>query len=288
MTGAATRAMAPPSARPVAPRVARPRTYLMCAPTCFEVDYAINPWMDPAVPVDRGLALRQWERLVHVLGELGHTVEQIEPLAGLPDMVYAANGGTVIDGRVLGARFSKAERAAEGPAYLDWFRERGYPELRDAEQINEGEGDILLCGERILGGTGFRSRTEGLAEAEKFFGRALTVLELVDPWFYHLDTALAVLDDDEIMYYPAAFSESSRRTLELLYPDAILADDADAAAFGLNAIADGRHVILSAAATGLAARLRERGYEPIGIDLSELLKGGGGAKCCVLELRART
>ena len=37
--------------------------------------------------------------------------------------------------------------------------------------------------------------------------------------------------------------------------------------------------------TALAAQLRERGFEPVGVDLSELLKSGGGPKCCTLELR---
>jgi N-dimethylarginine dimethylaminohydrolase len=36
---------------------------------------------------------------------------------------------------------------------------------------------------------------------------------------------------------------------------------------------------------GFEKQLRERGYNPIGVDLSELLRGGGGVKCCTLELR---
>ena len=35
--------------------------FLMCRPTYFAVDYAINPWMDPTAPVDTDLAIRQWE-----------------------------------------------------------------------------------------------------------------------------------------------------------------------------------------------------------------------------------
>jgi N-dimethylarginine dimethylaminohydrolase len=54
---------------------------------------------------------------------------------------------------------------------------------------------------------------------------------------------------------------------------------------GLNAVSDGRHVVLAAQATGFAARLRERGFVPVGVDVSELMKAGGGAKCCTLELR---
>jgi hypothetical protein len=39
------------------------------------------------------------------------------------------------------------------------------------------------------------------------------------------------------------------------------------------------------AATHLITKLRSRGFDPIGVDLSQLLKAGGGVKCCTLELR---
>lgn len=266
------------------PRTMRRRHYLMCRPHHFEVAYSINPWMDPAKPVDTELAVTQWERLRALYLELGHRVDLIDPLPGLPDMVYAANGATVVGDRVLGARFRNAERAAEGPAYRDWFRSRGF-EVHDPEHINEGEGDFLVTESWILAGCGFRSAPEGHAEAQEFFGRPVISLELTDPRYYHLDTALAVLDGDEVMYNPEAFSPGSRAVLERLFPGAVLADPVDAEVFGLNAVSDGRHVVLPEAATGLAAKLRECGFEPVGMELSELLKGGGSVKCCTLEVR---
>lgn len=256
----------------------------MCPPVHFDVTYSINPWMEPGKPTDRDLALLQWERLVSLYRDLGHEVEQIGALPGLPDMVFAANGATVVDGKVLSARFRYAQRDGEAAAYVAWFRERGY-EVHEAEQINEGEGDYLVVGARILAGTGFRTDRRSHAEAARFFGLPVHSLTLVDPRFYHLDTALAVLDDDEIMYYPAAFSAESQATLRELYPDAILASDADAEAFGLNAVSDSRHVLLAPQATDLINELSARGFVPIGVDLSELRKSGGSAKCCTLELR---
>ena len=87
-------------------------------------------------------------------------------------------------------------------------------------------------------------------------------------------------------YFPGAFSAPSRRVLEALYPDAVLASEADAEVLGLNAVSDGHHVFLADRATELAQQLRERGFDPVGVDLSELLKGGGGVKCCTLEIRS--
>ncbi|MBW8705041.1 hypothetical protein MBT84_36140 [Streptomyces sp. MBT84] len=110
-------------------------------------------------------------------------------------------------------------------------------------------------------------------------------LTLVDPYFYHLDTALFVLDDDNIAYYPEAFSPGSREVLARLYPDAVLATHDDAMAFGLNSVSDGRHVFIAPKAEALAARLTEHGYDPVPVDLSEFQKAGGGIKCCTQEIR---
>lgn len=266
------------------PRTGRARRYLMCPPIHFGVHYSINPWMDPGAPVDVGVAVSQWGRLRRILLDLGHAVELIEPLPDAPDMVFAANGGSVAAGRVLAAKFRHAQRAAEGPAYAAWFRAHGFP-VREPDGVNEGEGDFLPMRNLVLAGTGFRTDVRSHAEAAEVFGRPVVSLRLVDPRFYHLDTALAALTDDEIMYYPGAFAPESRRALAELFPDAVLATAGDAAVFGLNAISDGRHVVLSSSAERLGADLRSRGFVPHGVDLSELRKAGGGAKCCVLELR---
>ena len=270
-------------------RNATPRRYLMCPPAHFRVAYSINPWMDPGKPVDPALALFQWEDLRDRYRSLGHTVEILDPLPGLPDMVFAANGATVVDGRVLGARFANPERAGEAPAHLDWFRARAgrFAEVRAPEHVNEAEGDFAVTSGWLLAGQGFRSSPLAHDEAQEFFGRPVISLELTDPRYYHLDTALAVLDDaaDEIMYYPGAFSPGSRAVLARLFPDALLATDQDAAVFGLNAVSDGRHVLLPREAASLARALRDRGYDPIGVDMAEFHKAGGSVKCCTMEIR---
>jgi N-dimethylarginine dimethylaminohydrolase/prolyl-tRNA editing enzyme YbaK/EbsC (Cys-tRNA(Pro) deacylase) len=271
-------------ARAAAVRTARHRRYLMCPPTFFDVTYSINPWMEPNKSVDADLAMEQWQRLHDLYLDFGHEVQLIEPVKGLPDMVFAANGATVVDGVVLLARFCHDERAGEAAAYREWFGVQGYQKVQEPELINEGEGDYRMTGRRILAGTGFRTDRRSHGEAQRIFGCPVISLKLVDPRFYHLDTALAVLDDNEIMYYPPAFSPSSRAVLRELYPDAIVATDLDAEVFGLNAMSDGRHVVLPQAATHLIGALQARGFEPVGVDVSELLKAGGGVKCCTLEL----
>jgi N-dimethylarginine dimethylaminohydrolase len=264
-------------------RRARTRHYVMTPPRFFAVDYAINPWMDTTNPVDRDVAIAQWRHLHDVYRQLGHNVDLVEPVPGLPDMVYAANGGLILDGTAVVARFKYPQRQHESEAYAEWLRSHGYRPVQ-TRHVNEGQGDLLPVGDDILAGFGFRTDLRAHGEIAGIFDRRVISLELVDPRFYHLDTALTVLDDTTIAYYPPAFTYVSRAHLETLFPDAIVVDSADAYAFGLNAVSDGRHVVHPVAAVGFAEQLADAGFEPIGIDLSELLKGGGSVKCCTLEV----
>src|ERR1700690_1747392 len=261
------------------------RTYLMCPPEYFAVTYAINPWMDPRQPVDAALAMAQWEGLRQAFLRLGHEVRIIDPVPGLPDMVFAANGATVIGGKVLGARFLSPQRAAEGAAYLDWFRRHGYEDVHAPRAVNEGEGDILHAGRAVLAGYGFRTEHAAREEIGELFALPVLSLHLVDPRFYHLDTALCVLDEDTVAYYPAAFDDASRAALASHFDELIEAKDEDAEVLGLNAVSDGRRVVLPAQASRLAEQIAARGFEPVPVDMHEFSKAGGGPKCCTLELR---
>lgn len=266
------------------------RHYLMCRPDHYTVSYRINHWMDPARPTDTVLALRQWQHLHDTYVALGHEVELIPPVPGLPDMVFTANGGFVIDGVALGVAFRHEERQPEAALFGEWFREHGYEFVAPTE-INEGEGDCLLVGDLIVAGHGFRSSEAGHRQLAEVFGREVVSLRLIDPRYYHLDAALTVLDPvaapANIAYLPEAFDGASRGRLAERFPDAVVVDAHEAGFLGMNAISDGLNVVMSPRAVRFQAALRERGYHPIGVDLSEFIHSGGYIKCCTLELRRR-
>jgi N-dimethylarginine dimethylaminohydrolase len=260
----------------------------MCPPEHFAVEYAINPWMRPDEPVDTELAVKQWEGLRETLLRLGHTVRVLPPRPGLLDMVFAANGAFVVDGIAYGARFRHEQRAAEAADHRAFYEGEGWRFAAPSE-TNEGEGDFAYLprayGGLILAGYGFRTEPAAHAEAQEMLNHPVVSLRLVDPRFYHLDTALAALDDERVTYFPGAFSTAAQKVLAQLFPDAVLADEVDAFSFGLNLVGDGRHVVLNSEATGMASKVAAAGYVPVPVDLSELKKGGGSVKCCVAELR---
>lgn len=260
----------------------------MCPPEHFTVEYAINPWMDTDAPVDRELAVKQWDELRRTVEDLGHVVHVLPAMPGLPDMVFAANGAFSVDGVVYGAKFRYPQRSAEAEAHRAFYELAPEWKFVAPTQVNEGEGDFAYVPGRglILAGYGFRTEPAAHAEAQEVLGRQVLSLHLVDPRFYHLDTALAVLDEHRITYYPGAFSPTSQRLLAELFPDALIADETDALAFALNLVSDGKNVIINADSVAYAEKLRAAGYTPVPVELGELKRGGGSVKCCMNELRS--
>jgi N-dimethylarginine dimethylaminohydrolase len=260
------------------------KTILMCRPTHFEVAYEINPWMRCDDPVDPRRAAAQWDRLRELYESLGYEVRLIDPAPGLPDMVFTANGGLAIDGKVALPRFKHPERQGETAVFQSWFRSQGF-ETFTPRHTFEGEGDALYAAGTIFAGYGFRSSEESHSELHRFFGKPVVSLRLTDPRFYHLDTAVCPLSDETVIYYPPAFDDDGRRALKRSFAHVIEASEEDAAAFGLNAVSDGERVVLSAGAAGLIETLEERRFQPFGVEMTEFRKSGGAVKCCSLELR---
>src|SRR3546814_15876303 len=97
-------------------RVQQHRRYLMCRPEHFTVSYSINPWMEPTRPTDTPRAIQQWQRLYDTYRSLGHDIELIDPLDGLPDMVSTANRRLVISRIRHCAKFAPPPHVPGGPA----------------------------------------------------------------------------------------------------------------------------------------------------------------------------
>ena len=264
----------------------------MCRPTYFDVSYEINPWMDASDPVDTARAVAQWDRLRETYERLGHEVLLVDPVDGLPDLVFAANGGLVVRGRAVAPRFAHPERQGETPVWRDWLAAHVDPDVVVPEHPMEGEGDARVV--RAAGGPGtdpvllvaegmrtVAAAHDGLAAVT---GLEVVPLTLVDARYYHLDTALAVLAPGTVAVHPPALAHASLDLLRERVTAVLEVDAADAAVLGLNAVSDGRHVVLPEQAHGFARTLRTHGFEPVGVDLSELLRSGGGPKCCTLLL----
>ncbi len=263
--------------------------FLMCPPTLYDVNYVINPWM--AGNVNRSSRIRatqQWTNLHTALSNIA-SVHLVEPQPGSPDMVFTANAGLVHGDTVALSSFYHPERQGEEPHFRRWFQQTGFT-VCDIPRVTpfEGEGDALFepGGLRLWAGHGPRTRQDSHRRLTELWGLEVVSLRLVDPRFYHLDTCFCPLANGEVMYYPAAFDDESRGSIERHFgaERRIAVAEADAVRFACNAVNVGSTILLNHITAELDARLQSRGYQVFQIELSEFLKAGGAAKCLVLRL----
>ena len=261
------------------------RRYLMCPPTYFDVTYAINPWMDVAVKVDRDLAQRQWDALVATLREAGAQIETLPPRPDLPDLVFTANLGIVDGDTFVAARMRHPQRQAE-PAHAEgWFGEHGYTVRHLGEDVvQEGAGDGLPFEGTLVGGYRTRSSASSYVDLARLTEARILPVELVDERFYHVDIVFCPLDAGSALFAPAKVDADSARLVRQLVPDPILLTDEEAEAFSANAVVVGRTVVMPACSPRLDAELRARSFIPVVVDVSEFLKAGGGPRCLTLAL----
>jgi N-dimethylarginine dimethylaminohydrolase len=271
---------------------------LMSPPDFFEVAYAINPWMNPeqwsldAKRLTRD-ALSGWNTLRVTYEALGARV-LVKPAAkGWPDLVFTANCAVVLDGKAILARYLKSERAGEelhGQRMFEQLKARGEIDAvyRTPEGVYfEGAGDAIYDPLRHLMWMGYGQRSCRAAHhtVEQVFGIPTLSLELVDPHYYHLDTAFCLLSDGEILYHPAAFTEEGRDQICALAGDKLIeAPLEDAANLGVNSVCIGRDVVMCYCSAALRARLEERGYRVHVVPLGSFNRSGGAAYCLTLKL----
>jgi N-dimethylarginine dimethylaminohydrolase len=257
----------------------------MCPPDYFGIEYEINPWMNIRVGSDTERSQSQWGALVETLRELGVTVEVMEPVAGLPDLVFTANAGLVYRDVFICSRFRFPVRQREAEHFAAWAGAHGFEVVHPPEGYHfEGAGDALFCGETLFAGYRFRSDVRSHQWVGERLGVEVLPMELVDPRFYHLDTCFCPLAPGWAIYYPGAFDEYGRSVLRDRIPNLIEVAAEEAISFSCNAVVVGRRVILNRGATKLAETLRDAGFEARPLEFTEFIKSGGSAKCLTLRL----
>jgi len=258
---------------------------LMCPPDFYGIEYEINPWMSRSRQADPGQARDQWHRLYDTLRGLGTTVSLVEPVAGLPDLVFTANAAMIFRRRAILSHFRHSQRQGEEPRFEQWLAGHGFTiERLPEDRYFEGAGDALYCGETLVAGYRIRSDVRSQQLVGQMVGTHVLPVELIDGYYYHLDTCFCPLAPGAAIWYPGAFDEYGRQALAQVVPQLIEVAAEEARSFACNAVVVGKHVVTNTGCPRLHADLRQRGYEPIETPLSEFVKAGGSAKCLTLRL----
>jgi len=112
----------------------------------------------------------------------------------------------------------------------------------------EGAGDALFCGETLFAGYRIRSDVRGHQYLASVLGIQVLPLELVNPYYYHLDTCFCPLAPGEALYHPNAFDAYGRKVLEAHVPRLLAVHEARRLASAAMPWWSGRTVVTNRAA----------------------------------------
>jgi arginine dihydrolase len=269
------------------------RRYLLCPPDHFNVVYEINPYMHKQVHPDLDAARTQFDNLVSALEAAGASVEFLDPVPGLPDLVFTANAGIVNGATFITSRFRHPERQGETPIDNAWFAANGYELLELAgEEPFEGAGDALpfgLCegdSSHTAFVAGYRTRSSVLTHGalSEATGVPVRSLELVDERYYHVDLVFCPLDSRHALVAPQGLDRFGTKVVEQLVPEPIWLEDDEAATFTANSVVVNDVVVMPACTPRLGRILEGIGLEVHVSAVGEFLKAGGGCRCLTLAL----
>ena len=191
---------------------------LMCPPKYYGIEYEINPWMNCDRGADPHQAADQWEALRQLLLDCGARIELVDPVEGLPDMVFTANAALIYRQLAVLSQFRFPQRQGEQAHWRTALAARGYRIEWPPEAIAfEGAGDALsvLLGDHQHGHVG-----HGLAEdREELAG------EIRAPPFMVNGIEVVVVETIPMVLSDLVSGEPPKGHARVLHFAALLADD---------------------------------------------------------------
>lgn len=272
--------------------------------------------------VDRMQAIAQWHAFAQLLCRFGVRVLVLPPDPRLTGLVYPANAGFLYPLDAVRRGHEKVfylanllpSRAGEQQIYKEFLEHCGFHPAYLTARF-EGEADFFPVGNRYVFTYGrvetqrfrprlglppyervygFRSAIDALAELQRIVtGTEVVPLELCNEAYYHGDTVLCAFGPERrflLAYLDALMPSAVQRLRELWKEDVIPLCAADAALYAANSFTlaqNETHALFMPGGVSVRLReqIRERGVEPITIDVSEFLrKGGGAVKCMIGDL----
>jgi len=239
--------------------------------------------------IDLQLLQEQHDRLTDALRREGVDVVELLPAEdSRPDRVFTRDLGAVIPGGIILSRFALYIRYGETPAALQAAARLGMPVLGMVQGHGYMEGgSFTLVHEKLaLVGRSERVNDEGIRQLRQLLAMQEIELAAVDlpASLIHLDEAFVMVDRDkalvDIGILPYWLLEKlQRQGIQLLQ-----VDPRDPP-LTVNCLAlSPARVLFPASGKHTAELLAKHGMTVVPLDVSELVKLGGGIHCATLPL----
>src|ERR687886_300730 len=227
---------------------------------------------------DYGKACEQHERYVGALERCGLQVTVLDADERYPDSVFVEDTAIVTDRCAIVTNPGAVERRGEG-----YEVEKALARLYgDVERITDpgtvDGGDVLQVGDHFYVGLTRRTNREGAEQLSAILrrhGLGASFVELSR--FLHLKTGVAYLGGNDLVVAGELVANDAFKGFDKIF----VAPEEEYCA---NCIRVNDNVLVAGGCERMKAKVLERGYEVIELEMSEFWKVDGGLSCLSLRL----
>ncbi|MGP8127297.1 MAG: dimethylarginine dimethylaminohydrolase family protein [Candidatus Bathyarchaeia archaeon] len=223
--------------------------------------------------IDVTLAKAQHQQYCSILEESGIEVIALPSLENFPDSVFMQDPAVLGSRDSVIGRFSEARRRGEEKALVD--------DLRESAKIGrlswvmepgtlEG-GDIVMTEKGVFVGESKRTNSSGIQQLAHVLKH--TNVKAVRTELMHLLCGCAYLNNNTMIVAPELVDTISFPGFKFISVPKEESYAADALYLGE------RKVLIPSGCATANVKLKEAGYRPIEVDMSEFWKGDGGVTC---------
>ncbi|WP_445486742.1 dimethylarginine dimethylaminohydrolase family protein [Niallia sp. 03133] len=240
-------------------------------------------------PLDIEKMKEEHSRLMDLYEKEGITVHLLPADKEMPNGVFARDfGGCVREGYILG-NFSKNIRFKEKEAYRKKMEELGVPLLGEVKTGHFEGGDFAFIDEKTIAlGMVDRTDTEGVQE----------IRDILEPYGYkvygvpckkeylHLDMCFNLITPTIAVGYREGLPDDFLELLKEKDITIIGGGEKEVFLHGYNVQSIGENRVVSLVKNvALNQKLKDSGVKVLEIDISEVLKAGGGPHCMTFPLK---
>ena len=276
-----------------------PLKILLSTPDHFQIKDSKNPFMNPAVELDKTVAIEQWENLKTIYEKLigKNILVDVHVLDSDPeceDMVFCANqtfpwllnNGSRV---VILSKMRHVSRQKEILHFSSFFESIGYQILQlNNTDYFEGMGDAIPHpGKKLIYlGNGYRTSENGVNEVSSLLETPVISLPLVNEYFYHLDTCFLPISENTVLLCSSAFPKKALALIHSLFNEVIdIPEEESNSFFSLNThciISNAKVAIIQKGTTKTKEVLTNHSFEVIELQTTEFMKSGGSVFCMKL------
>ncbi|PFO11061.1 hypothetical protein COJ85_00005 [Bacillus sp. AFS076308] len=262
---------------------------VLCSATYMTIREPINETQKQFLKenIDTELAKKQHQQLVQVLEENGVEVLLLTPSEKYPEQVFTRDIGFTLGNQVFVAHMAHDVRQGEEQPLIDLLEKELITYTNLLEDKIEG-GDVLIDRNTVYIGVSNRTNKKAIEHLQSLLPTFEVITVPFTDTYLHLDCVFNILSEDEALIFPGEIDEDKLKILSSRY-NLIKVSEEEQATLGTNVLSIGNKRVLSLPINKeVNKKLKDRGYEVIEVDISEIIKSGGAFRCCTMPILRET